>query len=61
MTAQIPLSKGMVALVDDDDVADLEGYRWLHHDRGYAYRSERVNGKLRSIQMHRHLLRAPGP
>jgi len=66
MVREIPLTKGQVALVDDDDFDDLMRFswhaKWDAHTRGfYAARGEKVNGRMVTIRMHRQLLRAlPG-
>lgn len=54
---QIPLSKGAVALVDDDDYDTLIKYRWILSGKGYALRYEVDNsGKRKQILMHRQIL-----
>lgn len=44
-------------LVDPEDTALLEAYRW-QIDRGYVKRVEKRNGKARVIYLHRELLAA---
>ena len=36
MSQSIPLSRGKVALVDDDDYARLSAYEWFLSGTGYA-------------------------
>lgn len=57
---EIALTRGRVALVDDEDYARVACYRW-HAGAGYAQRSVLVNGKRRTEFMHRFILGAvPG-
>lgn len=63
MTRQIPLSKGKVALVDDEDYERVNQYRWCFTDVGYAvgYAGGDWSGgkQPRHISMHRFILDAP--
>ncbi len=59
---EIPLTKGYVTLVDDQDYAWLCQWKWCAHGSRtpYAARHERgADGKLRLILMHREIVRAP--
>lgn len=60
---EIPLSKGMVALVDDCDYDRVAQYKWYasHSGRGlfYARRDVRTNGVKRRILMHRFIMDCP--
>ncbi len=64
MAKEIPLSKGFVAIVDDEDYDFLMQWRW-HYSQGYAGRKvkvgETVDGKRqrRILYMHRLLLDTP--
>lgn len=55
----IPLTRGMTALVDDEDFDALVGYDW-HAKRGhrtwYAARTDRSSGTVTTIRMHRQIL-----
>lgn len=54
----IPLTKGVVALVDDEDYAFLSQWKW-HETSGYAARWERQGSRRVSVKMHRQILNAP--
>lgn len=58
MTREIPLSRGMVALVDDEDYEKLNKYKWTalfcKWEIIYAVRSENNS----SVLMHRQILDA---
>ena len=58
MGVAIPLTKGKVAIVDEADAEMLSRYRWCYLNVGYAARHERIDGKDRTILMHRFLLGA---
>ena len=63
MTKEIPLTRGKVALVDDEDFEELNKYKWLaQHSKNtwYARRyTKRINGKQGSMLMHRKLMGFP--
>ena len=53
----ITLSKGMLAIVDDEDFTAISAFRWCLHSRGYAVRKgprDRV-GRREVILMHRSI------
>lgn len=61
---EIPLTKGMVALVSDDDYERVSKYKWYAslESRGtkwYAIRRETVDGKRLKIRMHRFIMSLP--
>lgn len=60
---EIPLSRGMVALVDDEDYDYLSQYSWYAKPSGgdtfYAYRSFGVYTKYRKFIMHREIMCPP--
>lgn len=61
-TARIPLSQGVFALVDDEDVERLRTRHWFASRRmkSYFYASSRVSGH-RVLDMHRFIMDAqPG-
>ena len=55
----ITLSKGYVALVDDEDYEDASRFKWSACEKGhnvYALRNIRINGKYHSLYLHRYLM-----
>jgi hypothetical protein len=64
MTKEIKLTKGYVALVDDDDYEALSEYKWCaceNHKVVYALHCFRHNetGKNQMISMHRFIMGVP--
>ena len=61
---EIKLTKGRVALVDDEDFEKLNQYKWqaiLSCSNWYAIRAFQSNGKQKRILMHREIMNAlPG-
>lgn len=55
---EIKLSKGYVAIVDDDDYERLSHYKW-YCNQGYATRTIKENGRRRGELMHRAIIKAP--
>lgn len=51
---EIPLGRGYIARVDDEDYVWLSKYSWRYHG-GYAERSY----KHKKIRMHREIMRCP--
>ncbi len=60
---EIKLTRGKVAVVDDEDYGIVGGFKWhasqSDRDVWYAARMSRINGKRISIKLHRSLLNAP--
>lgn len=59
---EIPLTKGKVALVDDEDYEKLSKNKWHASWDGhnwYAARGVRIGNKIKKISMHREILNAP--
>lgn len=63
MTKEIPLTKGYVALVDDEDYEWLSQWKWFAIEAGrnhvYAQRTILVDGKKRGLAMHRLIMGEP--
>lgn len=61
-TKEIPLTQGMVALVDAGDYEQLSQYKWYAYKGNasyYAGRCVKRNGKVIQYKMHREILNAP--
>ena len=55
---EIPLSRGLVALVDDEDFERLSKFKW-YASPAYAVRNGKdADGKAMQIRMHREILNA---
>lgn len=54
----IELSKGKVAIVDDEDYKSLSIYKWSYNSKGYAWRSIKGENKRTYILMHRFIMGA---
>lgn len=52
---EIELTQGKRAIVDDADYQYLSNFNWFYSD-GYASRGIRMNGKRKSILMHRVIM-----
>lgn len=59
----IPLSKGYVALVDDEDFERVSAFKWFvrikkgkYFSRVYARRQVKIDGKCRDVMMHSFIL-----
>jgi hypothetical protein len=59
MIKEIKLTQGKVAIVDDEDYAWLNQWKWCYSTAGYAIRAIRINGKRKTIFMHRIILKTP--
>lgn len=58
----IKLTQGKYALIDDEDFERLNQVKWhSHEDKNtwYAARSEYINGRQKTIRMHRLIMNAP--
>jgi hypothetical protein len=60
---EIPLSRGLVALVDDEDFGRVSQFKWSAADAGrgrfYASRGTMKKGRRQTIYMHRFIMSAP--
>lgn len=56
---EIPLTKGKVAIVDDDDFDRLNNYSWYYNNSGYVARKLRTKGVQTTILMHREIMNPP--
>jgi len=56
---EIPLSQGLVALVDDDDYPELIKYKWCAHKGQNTFYAEKVSRRMGVIRMHRIILGVP--
>lgn len=59
---EIPLSRGLVAIVDDEDFEYLSQWKWhlfRTKDGDYATRNIRLNSKRTKIRMHTQLMTPP--
>lgn len=60
LTALVPLQRGdsilAYAVIDAADVEWASRWRWTLDDKGYAERSNRINGRSQHIRLHRELL-----
>lgn len=59
MSKEIQLTKGKVAIVDDEDYEWLSQWKWEISSRGYAYRTQRKNNHKITILMHRLIVNTP--
>lgn len=50
---EIRLTQGKVALVNSEDYDFINKWKWRFNSRGYAIRSETINGIKKYILMHR--------
>lgn len=56
---KIPLTFGKFAMVDKCDFDKLSQYKWYLSKVGYAARGETIDGKRKTIYMHRQILQTP--
>lgn len=56
---EIQLSKGKIAIVDDNCAIEILERNWHYHNRGYAGTNVIKNGKRGIILMHRVIMDAP--
>ena len=57
---EIPLTRGKVALVDDEDYERVSKFKWHCTSEGYAATTlPRLNGHRKTVWMHRYIMNAP--
>lgn len=56
---EVPLTRGRVALVDDEDYEEVARYKWCYMTAGYAARSVVKEKKRWLLYMHREILKPP--
>lgn len=59
MTKEIKLTKGYVALVDEEDYEWLSQFKWCVNSDGYAVKASQNGFKRIAVRMHREILQAP--
>lgn len=62
MSKEIPLTNGLVAIVDEADYPSLSKFKWVairRGDRWYACRTEGIWPHKKLIRMHREIMQAP--
>jgi hypothetical protein len=57
--AELQLNQGRVVVVDDADLPKLTRFKWFYHNEGYAFRHVLVDGRLKTVYLHQHLLQPP--
>lgn len=62
MVKEIPLTKGYIALVDDEDYEWLMQWKWHYEDSevGYARSFEKVDGRQVQFKMHQKIMEQCG-
>jgi hypothetical protein len=58
MSREIPLTKGKVAIVDDDDYERVMQHKWYCSNNGYAKRGVGAHGKIHQL-LHRFIMNEP--
>ena len=61
---EINLNQDMTVVLDDEDFANLSQYHWCYRgepnsDLGYAMRHARIDGKNKTVYMHREIMNPP--
>ena len=55
---EIQLTRGLTALIDDEDFEQISKHLWHVGTHGYAIRTVKEHGKTRKVYMHRYIARA---
>jgi hypothetical protein len=53
---EITLTQGKTTMVDDVDFEILSKFKWAITNKGYAKRTIRIDGKLKTILLHRVIM-----
>jgi len=56
---EVELTQGKVALIDDEDFELVSQYNWKFSNRGYAARNYWIDGKSKTLLMHRLIMSPP--
>lgn len=56
---EIPLTKGFVAIVDDEYFEELSKFSWCVDSRGYAVRGTSTGGVFRKVKMANQIMNPP--
>jgi AP2-like factor (euAP2 lineage) len=56
---EVPLSSGMVAIVDEEDYERVTQFKWSYHSLGYAFRGYGSRENYKYQYLHRFILRDP--
>jgi len=59
MSIDIPLTKGAVAIVDEEDYEIVSQYKWHLSSTGYAVWRGNIDGNKKTVRMHRLITSAP--
>ena len=59
--ASVKLTKGFESLVDDSDFDQVSQWKWCYsgYENGYAVRKPRIDGRSKTIYLHRFIVNAP--
>ena len=57
---EIPITKGAIALIDDEDYEKIKNHSWCWHGDGYAARGYHQNGRIVIEKMH-HVIIGKAP
>lgn len=55
---EIPLTKNMTAIVDDEDFESISKFKWCYDHTGYAVRTFGPRKKQKKVSMHREIMNA---
>lgn len=58
MVMDVPITKGAIVIIDEEDGPRVTKRRWQLSAAGYAITQFQVNGKSRTVSMHRFVMNA---